>query len=43
MLRSEPDRVLLRSGIAAGDRVCLTPIVAATVGMPVRIREEDGR
>lgn len=37
VLRSERDRVLLHGGVAAGERVCVTPLETTTDGLPVRI------
>ena len=36
VLRRERDAVVVGSGIAAGDEVCVSPLEAATEGMRVR-------
>lgn len=41
VLRAEADRVLLRSGVAAGERICITPLELPTDGMPVRPTDAD--
>jgi multidrug efflux system membrane fusion protein len=40
VLRSEEDRVVIGEGLAAGDRVCVSPIPAPVEGMVVRVTEE---
>lgn len=42
VMRVEHDRVLLRGGVAPGDRVCVTALDSATDGMPVRVVDEQG-
>jgi RND family efflux transporter MFP subunit len=42
VLRAEADRVLLRSGLVAGERVCLSELDAMTDGMKVRVAEATG-
>lgn len=42
VLRTERDRVLLRSGVEVGESVCVTALDAATDGMPVRVVDEQG-
>lgn len=42
LLRVTKGDVLIRGGLASGERVCLSPIDAATDGMQVRVRVEDG-
>jgi multidrug efflux system membrane fusion protein len=37
LLRSETERAILKSGIAPGDRVCLTPLDTPVDGMRVRV------
>ena len=37
VLRAERDRVLIADGLAAGDRVCVSPLETATDGMLVRV------
>ena len=39
VLRSERDRVVLRGGVEAGDRVCTSQLEVATDGLPVRLLE----
>ncbi|MCR9245210.1 MAG: efflux RND transporter periplasmic adaptor subunit [bacterium] len=41
VLRVEPTRVLVRSGIAAGDVICTSALDAPIDGMPVRLLEEN--
>ena len=41
VLRAEADRVLLRSGVRAGERICVTPLELPTDGMPVRPTDAD--
>ncbi len=41
ILRGEADRVLLRSGVVAGESVCITPLELPTDGMPVRPTAAD--
>jgi multidrug efflux system membrane fusion protein len=40
VLRADRDSVLVRSGLATGERVCVSPLEAATDGMRVRVQEE---
>lgn len=42
VLRTEHDRVVLRSGVEVGESVCITSLDAATDGMPVRIVDAQG-
>ncbi len=42
VLRTEHDRVLLRSGVEVGESVCITALDTATDGMPVRLVDEQG-
>jgi multidrug efflux pump subunit AcrA (membrane-fusion protein) len=42
VFRAESDRVLISSGLEAGERVCLSPMEAATNGMRVRVAQPDG-
>ena len=37
--RREGDQVVIRSGLTAGERICLTPLTAVTDGMKVRTRD----
>jgi RND family efflux transporter MFP subunit len=37
VLRAEGERVYVASGLAAGERVCVTPLAAVVEGMPVRV------
>ena len=39
MLRTERERVLIQSGVAAGERVCLSILQAPVDGMLVRTSE----
>jgi RND family efflux transporter MFP subunit len=39
IFRAERDRVLLRSGVEAGERICISPLEAAVEGMEVRVDE----
>ena len=39
VLRAERDRVLVQSGLAAGDVVCVSSMQAPVDGMRVRVRE----
>ena len=41
VLRATRDTVVVRSGIASGDRVCVSPLEAVVDGMHVRVLEED--
>ena len=43
VLRIEADRVLIRSGLANGERVCTTVLDTTVDGMPVRIAPEPRR
>ena len=40
MLRTERDRIIVGSGLVAGDRVCTSPLDAALEGMNVRVVED---
>lgn len=40
ILRLENDRVLIRSGLRAGERICMSPIQAVVNGMTVQVIEE---
>jgi RND family efflux transporter MFP subunit len=42
VLRTEQDRVLLRSGVEVGDQVCVTALDSATDGMRVRVVDAQG-
>ena len=42
VFRTERDRVLVRDGIADGDRILTTPLENAVSGMKVRVHSEDG-
>ena len=42
VLRTEQDRVLLRSGVEVGDQVCVTGLDSATDGMRVRVLDAQG-
>ncbi len=42
VLRTEQDRVLLRSGVEVGDQVCVTALDNATDGMRVRVVDAQG-
>lgn len=42
ILRRERDAVLVRAGIEPGERVCVTPLEAATDGMRVEVVRGDG-
>ena len=39
ILRAEGDQVLIRSGLEAGDRVCISPLETAVDGMTVRVMD----
>jgi RND family efflux transporter MFP subunit len=39
VLRRSADRAIVRSGLANGERICLSPLVAVTDGMRVRVAE----
>ena len=39
ILRAEGDQVLIRSGLKAGDRVCISPLETAVDGMTVRVMD----
>jgi hypothetical protein len=45
VLRATEESVVVRSGLEAGERVCLSPLEAVTDGMRVRVfgEEEDDR
>ena len=40
ILRREGDRILVRAGLGNGDRLCVSPLVAVTDGMRVRVEPE---
>ena len=42
VLRRTDERAVVGSGLAAGERVCLSNLAAVTDGMPVRWQAEDG-
>ena len=42
VLRATTEEVLVRDGLAPGERVCLTQMEAVTDGMQVRIRTGSG-
>jgi len=42
VLRLEPERVLIDSGLEPGDRVCISPLDTASDGMPVRAVADAG-
>ena len=39
VLRRTRDRVILRGGLEAGERVCLTPLAVVAEGMQVRVED----
>jgi multidrug efflux pump subunit AcrA (membrane-fusion protein) len=41
VLRRERERVVLRAGVAAGERVCTTSLEAPTDGMRVRVEQQQ--
>jgi RND family efflux transporter MFP subunit len=41
LLRVAADQVLIRAGLAAGERVCISPLESATEGMLVRVQPAD--
>lgn len=41
LVRAERDRILVRKGLAQGDRVCISPLQAAIDGMAVRVAEAE--
>ncbi|HSR53092.1 MAG TPA: efflux RND transporter periplasmic adaptor subunit [Acidobacteriota bacterium] len=41
--RAEGDTVVVRSGLEAGERICLSPLDSPTDGMKVRTRDDSGR
>jgi RND family efflux transporter MFP subunit len=41
VLRADRRQVVIGSGLAAGERVCISPLEAVTDGMRVRVLEED--
>lgn len=43
VLRVDPERVYVRTGLQKDEVVCVTPLEAPVVGMPVRLVEEPGR
>jgi len=40
VLRRERDQVVIGEGLAAGERVCVSPIQAVVDGMQVRVADE---
>ena len=40
VLRYEGDRAVIRTGLSAGERVCVSPLQVALDGMKVRLHEE---
>ena len=43
VLRADGETVVVRSGVAAGERICVSPLEAAVDGMAVRVLEEEAR
>lgn len=43
VLRADGETVLIGSGVAAGERICISPLEAAVDGMSVRVVREDAR
>lgn len=43
IFKHERERVIVRSGLAEGERVCISPMEAAVDGMKVRVDSEEGR
>jgi hypothetical protein len=41
VLRTDGETVIVRSGIAAGERICVSPLEAAVDGMRVRVLEGE--
>ena len=41
ILRADGDQVLVRSGLAAGDRICISPLETAVNGMAVRVKDSE--
>ena len=41
ILRTGDQKAIIRSGLAAGERLCLSSLVAVTDGMRVRILQDD--
>jgi multidrug efflux pump subunit AcrA (membrane-fusion protein) len=41
LLRSEREQVVIGSGLASGERVCISPLLAPVDGMAVRVADED--
>jgi multidrug efflux pump subunit AcrA (membrane-fusion protein) len=41
LLRSTREKIIVRSGLSEGERVCLSPLEAVTDGMRVRILDEN--
>jgi hypothetical protein len=41
VLRTDDQKAVIRSGLSAGERLCLSSLVAVTDGMRVRIRQDD--
>jgi multidrug efflux pump subunit AcrA (membrane-fusion protein) len=42
VLRATRERLLVKSGLRSGERVCLSPLEAVSDGMAVRVAEEPG-
>ncbi len=40
LLRVDADEILVRGGLARGERVCISPLESATEGMAVRVRDD---
>ena len=43
MFRVAEDEVLVRGGLLAGERVCISPLETVVDGMLVRVRDETAR
>jgi RND family efflux transporter MFP subunit len=43
VLRADGETVVIGSGVAGGERICVSPIEAAVDGMTVRVLEEEAR
>jgi hypothetical protein len=41
VLRTDGETAIVRSGIAAGERICVSPLEAAVDGMRVRVHREE--
>lgn len=41
VVRTDRDVVILRSGVAPGEQICISPILEIADGMQVRVQEED--